>query len=385
MLFAEWSTKESMHGFYSDSYKGEEIYDKTLKEWKLISGNGSGNGESSYMSNLSLEGEIFLAMAANPVTSYTSPPGSYQSSEQIIDKQIFQSKFTVADGEWQNRFTGQDIGMVWAHYNTNVSGSYTFIFDMSLGNGEPYIVTQTQENSFGGTMNHVTSSTTDWKMENGERTDLRKSTLVFQYETNSRYFLNDYQYPSYETKNHNNNDHTLLRMDRTTWTPDTGKVTSHFGFGTASGDRYMLDSSGEATQNYKGRIERDAQTGDFSGRGVATTASAGHPLLPQSHGAMQIDYNDFTHLRGNVDLNANCGNVGNAYTQNYPLLNCIIPPHQNYYKAVTVTYGSDGANVTFDEPLTIPAGTFDSGLDKFLPKQEPPEYEASDVSDVVPI
>ena len=66
------------------------------------------------------------------------------------------------------------------------------------------------------------------------------------------------------------------------------------------------------------------------------------------------------------------------------------PPHRLYPELLTIIphgnasldfYGN-GIGVTFGEPITIPNGTFDSGIEKYLPKEEVPEYEPMDLSRV---
>jgi len=51
-----------------------------------------------------------------------------------------------------------------------------------------------------------------------------------------------------------------------------------------------------------------------------------------------------------------------------------------YSGSVTLDFNANGVGVTFGEPLEIPPGTFDSGIDKYLPKQDPPPYTAYDTS-----
>ena len=53
----------------------------------------------------------------------------------------------------------------------------------------------------------------------------------------------------------------------------------------------------------------------------------------------------------------------------------------SYLNSVQLDYNGDGGvGVTFGEPLPIPAGTFDSGLDQFLPGAPPPPYTPMDMS-----
>jgi len=52
---------------------------------------------------------------------------------------------------------------------------------------------------------------------------------------------------------------------------------------------------------------------------------------------------------------------------------------------VQLDYNGDGIGVTFGGPLPIPAGTFDSGLDQFLPPIPPPEYVPMDMSGITPV
>jgi len=54
-----------------------------------------------------------------------------------------------------------------------------------------------------------------------------------------------------------------------------------------------------------------------------------------------------------------------------------------YSGSVTLDFNANGVGVTFGEPLEIPPGTFDSGIDKYLPKQDPPPYTAYDTSGIL--
>ena len=66
------------------------------------------------------------------------------------------------------------------------------------------------------------------------------------------------------------------------------------------------------------------------------------------------------------------------------------PPHvmylaswMGYSGSITLNFsGNGGVGVTFGEPITIPEGTFDTGIEKYLPKQEPPKYEPKDVTGI---
>ena len=353
------------------------------EEWLLVSGSGAGNGETSYASKISLEGTILLSSL---YSDYTSPPGTYRSSEQTNEKSAFKSEFSVVDGEWQSRFTGKDRSMIWRYYDTSASGEHTFTYDSSGGFGVPQLITETHENAFTGTLNHLTFETTEWERENGVRTDLRNDVWIFSHEVNSRHYFIDALSPAFDQKNSSDSRQTLVMSEHTVKLPGQSAVTTYNGFGTSSGERSSITSVWSEEQGYKGRIFRDSQTGELSGKSVATTTSSSYPLLPESHGPLAIDYNYFTLYRNGVDIRPSASRVAAMDYSVVYLLNCIIPSHQSHHNVVNVTYGTNGAgaSVTFGEALDIPEYTFDSGISQYIQKQQP-KYVQPDTSGVTPV
>ena len=230
-------------------------------------------------------------------------------------------------------------------------------------------------------LNHITSQTREWERENGVETTLRSTTTIFHNQTDSSLYCYDVlSGNSLVSRDLTAYDQSLLRIDREVKELGQSKVTTYFGFGTASGKKVHLAGS-KIEQDYTGRIFRDPQTGNLSAKSVATTDST--LAVPQSHGQIAIDYNYFTRFTDanlTTDQNANCGLV---FYESFGIpLQCIIPAHTSHHSVVQVDFSGNGVGVTFGEPTQIDAGFFDSGVEKFLTEGETTKPVPMDTSGI---
>jgi len=395
---------ESLNGFYSDGYKGEEVYDVQGKEWLLVSGGGSGNGEISYTGKTTLDANFSLPLWAEYILDderdrpdmvmipYYTLPGNYHSSEQKTEKQTFTAEFTVVNGEWQSSFRGKDVSRVLTNSTTNVSGNDTYFESTS---------TIFVEREIFGNLQAMTLQTTDWEIQNGVKTVLRDSYFTGSLETKSSYFLTDLftdNGTSYYTANNTQNyKQTLLLTQLSITTPGQGTVTTYGGGGTSSGNylsseysSYGATSGFYRNQEYKGRVFLDSTTNYWSGKSVATTSCDSwnsNVFLPDSHGEKLIDYNGFTcYDKNNID-HTNPKNALHLFENSLAVY--FDDSHLSYGNAVQLDFsGNGGVGVTFGEPLEIAPETFDSGVDKFLPPPEAPptpQYQTPNTPGVTPV
>jgi len=115
---------ESLNGFYSDSYKGEETYNLANETWHLDSGSGGGKGETNVTSKNSLDAKLnVLIEYPEPVYTWDSysgeyyinswiyhyATGKYDSSQDYKKNETFNTTFSVANNAWQREIWGKDV------------------------------------------------------------------------------------------------------------------------------------------------------------------------------------------------------------------------------------------------------------------------------------
>jgi len=380
-IFGEWTLKESVSGFYSDHYEGKEFFDVTVDEscgesaWKLLSGSGSGNGNTSYTKKLSLDGNVSLKLYDEVIEddygcqiAYIRHDslGSYDSSLWFSQTQNFDVDIFVENGVWKNHYIGSDRETSLRSYKIDASGDYT--------HGTSGIVISRTEK---GSSTIFTSTRNDWEIQNGITTSTGGSTLTATYEEMSyinKHYASSTSYILYDF------GQTLWHTDYTSTKPGQNAVTTHAGGGVIHGMRTnYISSNGMTThdtyQQFEGKIIRDSQTGMFSGSSTAITSSyssIGFPL-PESHGERAIAYNYFTNLQGGEDQNANCNRV--VWDFSFPL-QYEMPSPESYHSALQLTFGEEGLGVSLNQtPVAIPPDIFDSGISQYLPEIPPPVYE----------
>ena len=223
------------------------------------------------------------------------------------------------------------------------------------------------------TLSNTRTVTKDWG------TDM--DTLVKDVTVNS----DDWRYHSSVTGSHTSVNKLSQTLD---WTNKITKVNGvltnevYTGDGSASGETLRSNASNYRLDTFDGRIFRDAETGMFSAESVALTIGYGYSGTVIEHNNTLINYLGIVHLARDSQ-----GNIYNAilyrptilfpdyYVMQYHAADDEVIIYNRPVNVPTTTFDIDnGVGVAFGEPLTFPPDMFDSGIDKFLPEQEPLPY-----------
>jgi len=362
---------ESLSGFYSDTYQGGETYHAATGAWDLISGRGGGNGENKFTNSNKLDA-YFLGTVPYDAS------GNYKSCHDVTNAETFMAEYMVEDGAWERAVVVKNINTEKTGYGFDVEESYT-----SSGMAG---VEDLHGRSESGKRDYTTKTTDVWRP--GTQPNSRE---WISYEQDITDIKKDHAY------NFKSNDldlvstmfdqeytHTIHKEGMSPWNfVETFDIN-----GTASGKAIIesgYDSAGvpgtEIIREFRnGRIYRDPTTNTVVGMSEAKSFSNYVYRDPTyNHDWKPINYNGFTNFVNNVDT-----------TDPKTIKRDFAPPHvmylaswMGYSGSITLNYsGNGGVGVTFGEPITIPEGTFDTGIEKYLPKQEPPKYEPKDVTGI---
>jgi len=341
--------KESLNGYYSDSYKGNEIYNTATETWILTSGYGGGSGEKNCTSNNTLDASLSMYITKEPVGREPSgnlievdrfaTGGTYHSTQEIKDAEKFRTEFTVVNGAWQREVFGEDEKITKDTYNFSVGGSYSYSFEGSA------LLTTTVNAS--GSRTFTMTKTDEWKIDTTGTKTMLSSVTKFEESRNDRFFR-DYRAGSAvwntETYEQQYNETTIKH----------GHAFASVD-GTATGKKVFDRSSGySGTDPFRGDFYLDSTTN-----------------LPACSFTVSIlgvvsQVND--------DARLNFGTLATMHLDTFT----------GYAGSVTLDYNASGVGLTFGGPSQLPAGFFDSGIEQYLPKQEAAKYEPMDVSGVTP-
>ena len=369
--------KESLNGFYSDSYKGEEscretqVDNKPVYVWDLVSGSGGGNGENKFSNKNSLTGTLTF-----PNIDYVyDTPGYYTSSREETNAETFTTVFTVANGAWQRELTHKDKNTLRERYDFSAAGIYAPIGYNPLGTD--------YEREERGKLDKTVTTTEEWRP--GALIHLPGGSEVLRdwisYEQDITTSKMDYNYYLYGNKITSLTmtlyDQEYTRTDHKEGVSPSTATESFTIEGTSSGKFDTISSPTYDFKEYRnGRIYRDANTNTIAGMSEARRDSSypGGPVDPtRNHDWVPIDYNGFTDFRYGV----NFGSKGVIYSFGTFLW------HDNftsYSCSVTLDYNGNGVGVAFPGCTTDrESEIFDSGVDKYLIDPGPWVYEPMDV------
>jgi len=373
-------------GFYSDSYSATEIFDGVNDVWTLQTGSGSGSGMTSSMGEIRVDAEVALLLmdtypigGVNYQQSSLDDAGTYQSLVQHRGIERFKSTFLVDNGAWESAFSGKDLTLDRSYFDYKFDGKFN---GLDPGSSMGHVLNKTQKLS--GTRNAVSVTHEEWDgIANGEK---QFTSYVNTYNIMDRghdKLSMEIFYPYGYYQNSQREISQFYWSNTTKYAPNASEV-DYSGGGYVRGDsKTQLDVG--MTRNYEasfsGRIKRDENTGMFFSDGcVAKTpvSSTSDPAnqIQEPHGEILIDYNDYTNFIGKPPKDQNAGS--NKATHTFGFLHGMhynaLPTLTQY--SVTLDFGANGSGVgvTFGEPITIPTGTFDTGIDKYLPEPEQPQY-----------
>ncbi|MCL2623587.1 MAG: hypothetical protein FWD31_07985, partial [Planctomycetaceae bacterium] len=354
---------ESLNGFYSDSYKGEDVYDVQGEVWLLVSGSGSGNGENKFTNKNSLNATLSYLLGTELYYSGIIPyyaTGDYASSRGETNAETFKVEFTVdSNGAWQREITHKGINTIRESYDFSFEGSCTIFTSLQ----------EYHERNESGKLDKTVTTTEEWQpgVLLNTRDWISYEQDITEKKTDHTYNKVIFHPTTMNTSGTLDQDYTLTKHKEGI---SPGSATETFDInGTTSGKSTAVSGSVHIIKEFKdGQIYRDPSTNLIAGKSLAMS-DCSDPDPTQSHDWMAIDYNGFTDIRHGVNT-VDPKIIKHNFDAPHTLY---LGSFTGYSGSVTLDYnGNGGVGVTFGEPLPIPTGTFDSGIDKFLPPPEAP-------------
>ena len=378
-------------GFYSDAYKGDEFYDTTWEEWKLLDGRGNGGGMTYSGLHYALTGssQSYLILYDPLVSTFyreiLHTDESYTSTKGTSVTHLITTGFSVENGVWSLAVTGKDTGIHYDRFTCDTSGP-TVKFD------SPTNTTHARE--YYRHMNNVQTITTDW----GTNMDTVRTTVTTRFDDWRWSESSSSPYSSHASSR----SQTLSSQDKITEQEIEvlagGVMTTEFvplsvvysGDGTASG-REEASASGTSYRlhQFGGRISRDAETGVFSAESV--TSTIGYGYVPAYNGTV-IEHNNtltnylgfviYSHTSQGGHINIGSGSAvmtPNIFVMQYRDMAFAGVVYDRPVNVFTGTFVIDGASVGAGFEV-LESKEFDSGIEQFIPPGVTPQFEPYDLS-----
>jgi len=348
-------------GSYGDNYSAREAYNPLTQTWSMVSGAGVGSGhvnsfQSSWIDTTAYLG-VHLEMLFEPDGSgyyeFTGEyvkhygTGSYASIDVASKGSSFTASFMVVNGEWKSVFTGTDHENTYKNYAMSASGTGS-----SLTNPNATVI-QTQSAKGNETM--TTSLETHWSTISGTK----QTTSTVSLYTFSRDLL------------------------ESSWQTDQiyGQNRVH-GFSRSASlsifDKSVTDANAVQQKTYSNNATANRVTYDET-FGPLWSVSHGNQTAIMSKISPSAPYdttNTITWYRAAWFLPGPDSGTNTVTTCDLSLSGSGINSHYThaaitYVNSVELTFGANGASVTFGGPTAIPGGFTSENFDQDIPKPPP--------------
>jgi len=352
---------ESASGSYSDNYSGKTSYDTTSKSWSLTEGTGDGKGSVISSRHSWVDAAVSFGYHIHAVPIPNSAvfvkyyaPGNYNSSNAVSKGTIFTSTFTVENGQWKSLFEGRDDEYTYANYSMN---AFEVLNIVEANNTETRII------DFSGSETTRTSQRTDWSTISGT-----KATIQSIKRSDTTREIAEYRYVDI----HKMPFHTTSEDNRT-----VNLVVSDFIVSDANGIQqrtYKNDAIATSFYNHTNIYEynnindwaiiketqnavlsKTSPSANYTITNVITYYTSTKNMYPYTN----LDYTDTVNY---CTLSLSRTGVNSHYTH----------AAITYVNSVELTFGANGAGITFGGPTVIPGGFTSENFDHQVPKREPP-------------
>ena len=362
---------ESMSGGYADSYSGTTTYNASSDTWLLTEGSGKGSGSvrSSMSSSVDATAYVGFYLESLPAANYGGSStyakhyatGAYTSSDATSEYTNFKASFSAENGEWKAIFEGTDHEDTLVKYGMEAAGELALNSDW----------TGKRRKIVSGSETVSTQYKADWNTASGT-----KQVTSFK---------NDYRLTRSIDESSHLDAHHVHVQDGVTYTQDSLSETSRsveltIHDVTETGASRIYENTAHLTFSFLSEIT--------TSHGYSSTAPGWcHSEMTQNAQMSKADPSATYAVTNTTTDNLFYANLynsepihSNSETTSYCNLSFSGSGINTHYShggtsqvsGIALTFGDNGASISFGGSTVIPSGFSSDNFDDFIPKPPAP-------------